>query len=337
MTKKNQQLQDLENENAALQGVMAGICAQLGITTRSKSPTVIGRAIRKAIDDLKDAAPDTPAPGALGTEPPHTFDDLVDQQIERFGDEASLPAGALAKRPEPGAKAHVISQIWRELGIPGDTMSEEQILAAIRNMKNAGGDVEAEATPGTATSHSLVDVVAQGRQLEHGLRDELTRARGIISRVAGALQVSQWDADGTELVERAQRVEKAKHELRKLISSCRTGESTQPPIVAALATVLGILSSPAAAAKFLENKPAAVRAMEVAPTPDLGRFKPFLASSLRDIWHATESIADGNIRRVFGAMDEAGGVGADFVTFMNLVIIPRLAILGMPATRGSAD
>lgn len=304
---------------------------------RTTDANTIARRIRKAIDDLKDAAPDTPAPGALGTEPMNTFDDLVEQEIERFGDEAVLPAGALAKRA-PGLNPHqsqVISQIWRELGIPGDTMSEDEILAAVRNLKNGGGDVEAEATPGTATSHSLADVVAQGRQLEHGLRDELTRARDIIGRVAGALQVSQWDADGTEIIQKAQRIEKAKMALRQAITVYRLANEPSERI-GVLQDVLTILTSSREVARWMENKPAAVRAMEVAPTPDLGRFKPFLASSLRDIWHATEFIADGNIRRVFGAMDEAGGVGADFVTFMNLVIIPRLAILGT-ATRGSAD
>lgn len=307
---------------------------------RTTDANTIARRIRKAIDDLKDASPDTPAPGALGTEPMNTFDDLVEQEIERFGDEAVRPAGGALANRAPGLnpyQSNVISQIWRELGIPGDTMSEDEILAAVRNLKNAGGDVEAEATPGTASGHSLVEAMAHGRQLEHGLREELTRARSIIGRVAGALQVSQWDADGTEIVERAQRVEKAKHELRRVISVLRASSQfdQQPQIVDMVSSVLATLTSTAAVMKFLENKPAAVRAMETAPTPDLGRFR---ALATDDVLKIGSIGHEPDLQDVLLALRSGpAGVLADFVTFMNLVIIPRLAILGMPATRGSAD
>ncbi len=76
----------------------------------------------------------------------------------------------------------------------GDELSDgaAQALARVRELEvSYGSDLET--------------AIATYRAETSTARDELAKARLVINRVAGAMQIDRWDADGTELIERAQR------------------------------------------------------------------------------------------------------------------------------------
>jgi hypothetical protein len=245
--------------------------------------------LAKAIEDLRDAEG---LPGtSVRAEARDTFDDLVDQEIARLGDDAKPQPGnlaasvALSKPPLERTVAEaalfgieLLVDIGRELGIdvvgqtPGD--AARAIHAALLKLKNPG-DVGDDGTP-SSKGDSLAEAMSFGRQAEAALLEEVTHLRLIVQRVASAMQVPAWDKDGTEIIERAQRWDQARYMLKRRIveleSSNGSRESGAPCVETAgrdhaaateLRYMLGLLASPRDIAKWLANKPKATVTSQV--------------------------------------------------------------------------
>jgi hypothetical protein len=180
-----------------------------------------------------------PSPGGWDT-----HDDLVDEQIDRLEAQGltkprdTVPSGvtpirggelAIRDNASPLSSsdlAPTIQGIATELGLNIDEMSLHESLVAIHEeilrVKNMGADVEAEANnPFLSSGKSLGQAIAHDHAQSTELRDSLTQARTIVNRLAAVMQVDKWDKDGTELLERAQRWEGWKHELKQRIRSLR--------------------------------------------------------------------------------------------------------------------
>lgn len=276
--------------------------------------------IAKAIEDLRDAE------GLPGTDitaaPIHTFDDLVDQEIARMGDDAKPRPGNLAAsialaKPIDRTVAEaalfgieLLVDIGRELGIdvigqtPGD--AARAIHAALLKLKNPGDVGGDDGTP-SSKGDSLAEAMSFGRKAEANLLEEVTRLRLIVQRVASAMQVPSWDKDGTELIERAQRWDQARYMVKRRIveleSSNGSREGGVPCVETAardhaaateLRFMLGLLASPKDIAKWLANKPKAVvtsQVLDVLEKPT--GIEPFGELTPSDTVMLSESLTEG--------------------------------------------
>lgn len=281
--------------------------------------------IAKAIEDLRDAE------GLPGTDitaaPIHTFDDLVDQEIARMGDDAKPRPGniaasiALSKAPIDRTVAEaalfgieLLVDIGRELGIdvigqtPGD--AARSIHAALLKLKSPG-DVDDGAT--SSKGDSLAEAMSFGRRAEAELLEEVTRLRMIVQRVASAMQVPSWDKDGTEIIERAQRWDQARYLLKRRIGELESSNGSRDVGGAGLAGapcvetasrdhaaatelryMLGLLASPKDVAKWLANKPKTVvtsQVLDVLEKPT--GIEPFGELTPSDTVMLSESLTEG--------------------------------------------
>lgn len=246
-----------------------------------------------------------------------------------------------------------IADIARELGI-GDIEREfwsnpdgalgaalREIRAEILRIKNPSGDVAADAAGALSKGDTLGEAISHNRAAQQSLELELGKAREIIQRLAGAMQISQWDVDGTELVERAQRWDGFKHALRKSLdvwraraSSPDLGAGTNPTgaIVLELSGFLALLTSHSSLAAWLKNKPkvASDALLSVASDPPLTTFSKESLSDIVTCLHATEVDRAGSswtVAKMTSVMDSSVA-SAEFVNLMNLVILPILARQG---------
>lgn len=361
----------LDNFTAAC-GLISSIAAQLGARIPPISKLDAGtvskyeKAISKAIDDLKDGEPVMPGAQNLST-----FDDLVDQEIARLGDDAKpRPPGNLAAslaiaKPSLHELGHAqpdtaliglekLVDIAIELGVnvAGQTPGEavRSIHAALLKLKNPGDLGGDDGTP-ASKGDSLAEAMSHGRQAEAKLLEEVTRLRLIVQRIAGAMQVPSWDRDGTEIIEKAQRWDQARYAIKRRITElepcssgtdCPDAQHHQPNEAAAaeLRYMLGLLASPRDVAKWLANKPKATvtsQVLDVLEKPtDLGTFKPLVPADVLTLARMTvagerDGSDVGVIEATFSALARSVTASAEFCDLVNLIILPILARQNLPA------
>jgi hypothetical protein len=238
----------------------------------------------------------------------------------------------------------VIADIHRELGIvigPDQSIADaaKNIHTELLRIKNPSGDVAADAAGTLSKGDTLGEAISHNRAAQRNLELELGKARAIIQRVAGAMQISQWDADGTELVERAQRWDGFKHALRKSLDVWRaraevSRQSDFPDgsaaIVLELSGFLALLTSHKELAAWLKNKPKVASGVVLSLAsegPTQGRqFTSKDLASLALIVGNGVGMTDGSVWLT--SISDSSVANAEFVNLMNLVILPILARQG---------
>lgn len=171
-----------------------------------------------------------------------THDELVDEQIERMeaqGLTKPRESGGVLVRRDDGEFAPLLADlapiillIAGELGLNVGEARHDEALTAIHEeivrVKNQGADVEAESgSKFLSAGKSLGQAIAHDHAQAAELREGAALARTIVARLAAVMQIDKWDKDGTELLERAQRWEGWKHELKRRIRALRASGLNQ--------------------------------------------------------------------------------------------------------------
>jgi hypothetical protein len=293
-----------------------------------------------------------------------TFEKFVDSEIDRNLNSPEGRGRALAQVNGEEELARDLGNdhldaIAHELGIHVDDLNLGAALEAIHKellrIKNPGADTSPETgnallSKGDSLAQAIQHNVAQAQHLS----DELTRARALLGRVAGALQVGQWDADGTEILEKVQRWESLKHALRRRIRELRTLHETWRTesddvldIADELQALLARLMAPKDLAKWLDGKPSGVASPTVAalatihaPTP----LRPFTLTDLARLSNCARSANGGAntdelqwLPRTMAAIAASIVVSGEFVNLMNLVILPALTRLRAAEMESAMD
>jgi len=295
-----------------------------------------------------------------------TFDEHVDEQIDRLSEQGlTTPpsrGGALVRSDDVATDftlddldamhRSTIRDIARELGLAlqgnhDDVDRLQAIYAEILRLKNIGADIAAPSTnKALAKGDSLAQAIEHGHAQTADLRDGATQARMIVNRIAAVMQIGKWDADGTELLERAQRWENWKHELKQRIRVLRTAFGSAASedsrlnrhIADELDRHLARLMAPKELADWLmANERAGVTVkVEAGPTVPPYPFE-FRSGDIVPILAALESRADVTIIEKLGTTRTEGLVTAfrdislsrvstdEFARTMNAVILPILA------------
>jgi hypothetical protein len=239
-----------------------------------------------------------------------------------------------------GLTADQLEQIASELGVTPDPDVDtgDACIAAIGRLKNNGPELGDD--PQVSKGDTLAEAMVQNRDERATLLDSLTTSRGIVNRVAAALNVSQWNADGIEIVEKAQRwsgfVYALKIRLRNLTEqNLHTIE--QLARISEVSAIISQLSAPTTLAKWVADHPASVippsvvdTASEPAITRDLLRASDvsFIADAISDYETPLHSLKS-SLCILLRAMAESPAVTSEFISMMNLIIIPYLRRLGI--------
>jgi hypothetical protein len=252
----------------------------------------------------------------------------------------------------------VRAQIAIALGIDPATyqggVTDEMILEAVERLRNP----HMHDSPGDALvvdkKDSLAEAIQHNRAERSTLEGALARSRNIVNRLAGSLQVGQWNEDGDELVEKAQRFGVFWHWLRKRLrehegsleaSAAAVGTSNFADIgvvvhgelVKECRLILAALIGDKELARILQNKPAKVSktvldlAENPAPTGNLYLDRPFdgedvlwIRDALRKLAGPHSSKRIDQLMLVFERMVPSTAATAEFVSWMNAVVLPVL-------------
>jgi hypothetical protein len=232
----------------------------------------------------------------------------------------------------------VIDAIARELGLDFQNTPPFEavhgIYQELRRLKNPSADVSTEAdSPELSKGDSLAQAVAHNAAQRSHLDTELTKTRTLIARVAAAMQIGTWDADGTELLEKIQRWETLKHVMSRRIRQLRE-DAGQLAVAHEMETLLARLMAPKEFAKWLEGKPPGTVTAAVAelaaqppgdPSQDMG---PGDVVRLSRLIRQSPNVNDDLIAyldKVFGGLAQSITATNEFLHLMNLVILPILA------------
>jgi len=304
-----------------------------------------------------------PVPGSWDT-----FDDEVDHQIERMEAQGLTKprdvGGALVRRDtsdvySPGdldvdaleRMRTIILAIGGELGLNVNESRHDEALMAIHEeilrVKNLGADVEAESgSKFLSAGKSLGQAIAHDHAQAEDLRDAVTQARAIVARLAAVMQIGQWDKDGTELLERAQKWETWKYDLMKRIRELRA--HPERPINEAIASELQLQLDRLLTPKELQNWIKSLEKAGAAVKVDAGPPVPpypfeFRGADIVMVISGLEYRKSSNVIEGFGPIGEHGNRRSDamvdtfrdislsrvateeFARTMNLVILPILA------------
>lgn len=388
MGQKTDRIRELESELAAERYLLRHIGDTLGVELEPPTTTAEAQrehqrfleALRKKMGVtrieggligglLPDARPPRrPRPAAPGSWDTH--DELVDDQIERLEAQGltkpregsnvvqtAMMVSSAAPGDDTATAQDLLGSIARELGLNVEQMPLHEALGAIYEeilqAKNQGADVEAESgSKFLSAGKSLRQAIVHDHAQAADLRDGVTQARTIVARLAAVMQIDKWDKDGTELLERAQRWEGWKHELKRRVRALRgpmvavdrdRAEATNGAIADELQRHLERLMSGKEMADWLKanEKTGAVKVDAGPPVPPY----PFevVASDAGLIQNSLEELQPGTPRpgeaeAARAAMSRLNSLGTvfqlisnsrvgseEFARTMNLVILPILA------------
>lgn len=214
------------------------------------------------------------------------------------GGELAAPGGAFAE-PPPG-----LQELAAFIGLaPHYGTSTTALMNGLRALRDGGA--AGEEGSGTDT---LAESIEHNRTERINLGRDLRQSRQVVNQVAAALQVGQWDKDGTEIIERGQRLGIINHALRrrlkavedlKVITPHDQGEAAERAARRKGASdelrgLMAEIMAPEALAKFLASKPsfAPTPAMFEAITAPAPVEVPFLDSFTIDQLHWIIALAD---------------------------------------------
>lgn len=353
MGRKTDLIEELEGSLAAYKSLIDEIATALDMRvpelTRSNVVGITARFVTELTALVgEERARRRPGTGALSGSNLPAFDDL-DSEIDRANQQATGQAmtivsssGGGAISPSSDPVALQLEAIAHELGtsVQGLTVGAalEEIHRELLRIKNPGADIsEDTGNRRISKGDSLAQAIEHNLgQLQH-METELVRNRGIVGRVASAMQIGQWDAEGTEILEKVQRWETFKHVLgrriRELDGAARADQSdpVPGPIARELESHLARLMAPKEFAKWLENKPkgtvsAAVAEVAALPVPEFTAFTvqhlTHLANHVREPVHGDNRIY---LDETIWDVAHSATASEEFVRLMNLVILPIVA------------
>lgn len=380
MGQKTERIRELEGEVAAGRYLLRHIGDSVGCEFEPPTTTAEAqREHRRFLDALEleveatRSGPESaarirmarrPRPAAPGSWDTH--DEEVDDQIDRLeaqgltrpregSDVVQTAMMVSSAAPGDDTAQDLLGSIARELGLNVEQMPLHEALGAIYEeilrVKNQGADVEAESgSKFLSAGKSLGQAIAHDHAQAADLRDGVTQARTIVARLAAVMQIDKWDKDGTELLERAQRWEGWKHELKRRVRALRgpvvtrglTFDRDRPePNNAAIADELQrhlerLMSTKEMADWLKANEKAGAATVDAGPPVPPYPFE-FRQTDIHHIRMAVihAGAADGVDTALAGRLSGIGVVlhdlaasmvGAhEFARTMNLVILPILA------------
>jgi hypothetical protein len=235
-----------------------------------------------------------------------------------------------------------IDDIGRELEIDGiERLTPAAALAEIRDqigrIKNPSSDTSDDsANPQLSKGDSLAASIQHNAAMRQELDEKLTQAREIIAKIAAAMQISKWDADGTEILEKIQRWESFKHVLARRIQYLSGPSGNGVPethkfCADELRSHLARLMAPREFAKWLENRPKGTVTAQVAEIANLPvpTFDPFTPAHLLDLVdrlrQAPEGRSSGYLGRAIQDIAHSATAAGEFVRLLNLIVLPLVA------------
>lgn len=264
------------------------------------------------------------------------FDDEdLDDEIDRANaDGGSSRAIVPRANQNHGPSNDLLEQIGHELGVnlSGLTTSDglEVILQELQRIKGSG-DVEGSGP--ASKGDTLAEAMAHNARTSRHTDSELARNRAIVNRVAAALQIAQWDADGTEIIEIIQRFQSFKYILQARVKELE--KQGKDEAAGELSTQLAVIMGSSAYAQWLKNKPAktvnaVVAALAVETKLD---FREFLAGDIIRLHKVLEESPNRDaltdwLRDDFKALAGSVTASTEFCRLMNLVVLPLLAKQG---------
>ncbi len=339
---KTERIAELEAELNATRGLLDHVATLLNVEVDTKAP--LGHdPLSVAIFRLQADADGEDSDHARAGGEMQTFDHDVDGEIDRLHS-----SGALAVNDKPPAP-NVLDSIARgrgalegiahELAVSLDGLTLREALEAIHQellrIKNPGADMSVDTdNPQISKGDSLAQALRHNMAEAQHLHTELKRGRDLLGRLASAMQIGTWDADGTELLERVQRWESFKHVISRRIRELRAvPTSTNDAIADELQVHLTRLMATKEYAKWLEYHPRTtpmVIAMATTPRPAPARY--FTLQDLGRLSNCARASSGGQdtddlqwLPRLMATLVSSSVVGGEFITLMNLVIIPAVA------------
>jgi len=347
MPSKTIDVKQLEGDLAAANAIIRQISESLGVKFKPVTQSTAVESTAKIMAALERGSPSNgrgraPSRGRLsGGDYPQLDDDELDEEIDR-AQAAQAEAGgttALQHRPAPNQRnanhPDLLEQIGHELGVnlSGLPTSDglEVILQELQRVKGSG-DIEGSGP--ASKGDTLAEAIAHNAKTGRHLNEELTRNRSIVNRVAAAMQIPQWDADGTELLERIQRWESFKYQLQARVKELEnTGKDDA---AAELSTQLAVVMGGKAFSAWLKGKPPkTVNATVAALAIDMPTgFREFLPGDIIRIHKLLtdalerDSLTDW-LRDDFHALASSVTASTEFCRLMNLVVLPLLVKQGL--------
>lgn len=234
-------------------------------------------------------------------------------------------------------------------------ITDEQILEAVERLRNPGGSDHHPDAVVMTKGDSLADAIQHNRKERSTLEESLVQARNVINRVAGALGVGQWNTEGDEIVDKAQRfgvfayyLRKRHNELLQTIDALPIGAPVvEPELAAEVRKILAALVGDKELARILQNKPvkASKTVLDLAETPaptGMNTYleRPFDKEDVFWIRDALKKIAGTTVSRVeqlmlvFERIASSPAAIEEFTSWMNAVVLPVLR-KQHPAYRGA--
>lgn len=394
MGQKTDKIKELQNELAAERYLLRKIGDTVGIEFEPPTTTAEAtKEHQRFLDALRNMSggglglvdwdkakpasrPRRPRPVAPGSWDTH--DEEVDEQIDRLEAQGLTQpregGGAMVRRDSGDAYSSLppdiafehagidqtVTSIAHELGLNVAQMPLGEALGAIHEeivrVKNQGADVEAESgSKFLSANKSLGQAIAHDHAQAADLRDAATAARTIVARLAAVMQIGQWDKDGTELLEWAQKWVGWRYDVMKRIRELRSATShgfsdpsidervTNAKIADELQRHLDRLLSPKELATWLKSleKSGAVSAVKVDAGPPVPPYPfeftvidPPVIEEVLKVGAAHDASCSHSERRskrvdaiieVFRLISNSRTATEEFARTMNLVIFPILA------------
>lgn len=336
MSKKTEKISALERRLSATNAVLYGIAEALGVDFDGDvDVTNVATHLAPFVGAIR-----RPAPAA------QPFDALVEREVQRI-DQAIATTGPSGDVTDAFALRSILEATADELGLMervrvlGNVAAADVIREEITRLKNPPA-ATSEAVVVTTTD-SLAQAIEHNRAQRQDLEDALIASRAVINRIAGAMQIDRWDADGTELVSRAQRWNSFKVTLTSIANQWRgrPADETVPAATVAqqFQALLTTLVSTREFARWLENKPKTLvvsqalhEAVTNPPEPVFGPFGPGDIMRLQhaisvslDVLHQPPTALEEYLDKVFTALAASTVASKEFCDLMNLIILPILA------------
>lgn len=269
------------------------------------------------------------------------------------------PTGVLAPQvvlaPDRPPTALAITHGEHQLGpdgslVPAEDPAVADARAAIAELVMPSGRPE--------PTESLEDIVRRNNWERQTLHDNQRVSNALISRVASALQVTKWDADGTEILEKAQRFSVFVHFLSKRLKALvtlngnggagsdpdndlvdRTRGQQRQAVIDELRTIISALVAPPAVSKFLHEKspPRVTQGIfdtALEPEAQVGDLTRSDVLALRDAWAVYAAERGGTPNRVDWLLSLVKSEVAvkEFVEIVNILLVPTLNRLKLATT-----
>lgn len=340
MGQKTDRINELEANRGAAMSLIRSIGEMLDVEVGDDvTPTNAPRYMARFAAAVHDRQGDSEA--LPGDRLPQFTD--MDAEIDRANEGREGREGhALARRPgdsalrERSAASTVIEDIAHELDLDVSGLPAQEALAAIYakllRIKNPSGDIGPEVTdPALSKGDTFAEAMAHNAGERRHLGDELTRARTLLSRIASAMQVETWDADGTELLEKVQRWDTFRVILKRRIAAFEEAAvKLEPPgrtlgaheiselLAGEFRSLLSSLVSTREFLDFTKNKPKSVVSGAVLEASIAAPSRRFNAEHLALLLTALDSAWPQGLRGSFFSPV----VSSEFIRLMNLIILP---------------